>query len=344
MRWFPASGVDWAPATSVVMGRCSPSRPAQPNSGAQQRTPGLSRRLRAGRAHRLAHGVGEPRGGDVGAEGAPNLMFAAVLLLAIVGALVARLRPAGMARAMAMTGNAQLSRSRSRRRSATTAATSWCSAAACAAVVRLGAAVPASRPPTAAEGGGFTGAPGDGDNARIPMPGRAMFVLRLLFYRPAVDRVQHHVARVATAAGRGRLLLPWLRSGVRRIRCSPARLRAGSPATAGCGIGSPTPGCRWTACRRCSATAITGAGQPPELGRHPGPAEGLQPPHPAAALLPQAATGLVHVVRAGVVALDFRSWAATPRSRSRGIRNPPAATSRATRRACAKFREIRWRS
>jgi len=47
--------------------------------------------------------------GMLGAEGdTPNLMFAAVLLLAIVGALAARLRPPGMARAMTMTGNAQL--------------------------------------------------------------------------------------------------------------------------------------------------------------------------------------------------------------------------------------------
>lgn len=46
--------------------------------------------------------------GMIGDEGNPlNLMFGAVLLVALLGALLARFRPAGMARAMAVTAVAQ---------------------------------------------------------------------------------------------------------------------------------------------------------------------------------------------------------------------------------------------
>lgn len=48
--------------------------------------------------------------GMIGSEDNPlNLLFGGVLGLALVGALLARLRPAGMARAMALAGAAQLS-------------------------------------------------------------------------------------------------------------------------------------------------------------------------------------------------------------------------------------------
>ncbi len=110
MRWFPGSGVDWTTGDFVAMGALLAFAAGLYEIGARS-----SARL----AYRAGFGLAVLTGfltvwvnlavGMLGDEGdTPNLMFAAVLLLAIVGALAARLRPAGMARAMAMTGNAQL--------------------------------------------------------------------------------------------------------------------------------------------------------------------------------------------------------------------------------------------
>ena len=110
MRWFPASGVDWRAGDFVAMGALLAIAAGLYELGA---------RSSASVAYRAGFGLAVLTGfltvwvnlavGMLGEEGSPpNLMFVAVLLLAGAGALATRLRPAGMARAMAMAGNAQL--------------------------------------------------------------------------------------------------------------------------------------------------------------------------------------------------------------------------------------------
>ena len=53
--------------------------------------------------------------------------------------------------------------------------------------------------------------------------------------------------------------------------------------------------------RTRSAQLVPGAVEPPVVGRHPGAAEGVQPPHPVPEVLPQAGADLGAVARAGVV-------------------------------------------
>ena len=109
MRWFPGSGVDWRAGDFVAMGALLAMAAGLYELGA---------RSSVSLAYRAGFGLAVLTGlltvwvnlavGMLGEEGsAPNLMFAAVLLLACAGAFAARMRPAGMARAMAIAGIAQ---------------------------------------------------------------------------------------------------------------------------------------------------------------------------------------------------------------------------------------------
>lgn len=108
--WLDAPGVLWTPADFIVMGLLLTTACGLYELGA---------RLNGSRAWRAGFGLAALTGfltvwanlavGMLGREADPaNLMFAGVLAVAAVGALVARFRPAGMARAMAFTGLAQL--------------------------------------------------------------------------------------------------------------------------------------------------------------------------------------------------------------------------------------------
>lgn len=110
MRAFPEAGVQWTASDFAVMGAmlataCGLYEVAAWRSGS--------------RMYRAASGVAVLAAfmtawvnlavGMLGSEhDALNLLFAGVLLVAASGALASRLRPAGMARAMAATGVAQL--------------------------------------------------------------------------------------------------------------------------------------------------------------------------------------------------------------------------------------------
>ena len=110
MRFFPGSGVDWSAADFVAMGLLLAIACGIYELGAW-----ASQDV----AYRLGFGVAALAGfltvwvnlavGMLGSENdAINLMFAGVLLVAASGALIAVLRPAGMARAMLATAAAQL--------------------------------------------------------------------------------------------------------------------------------------------------------------------------------------------------------------------------------------------
>lgn len=109
MHWFPGSGVDWSVGDFVVMGTLLAFAAGLYELGARS-----SGRL----AYRAGIGLAVLTGfftvwvnlavGMLGDDDPLNLLFALVLLLAGGGALLARLRPAGMARAMAVAGIAQL--------------------------------------------------------------------------------------------------------------------------------------------------------------------------------------------------------------------------------------------
>lgn len=109
MRFFPASGVDWTRSDFVAMGALLFAACAAYE---------LAAWLSVNRAYRAAAGIAIATGfltvwvnlavGMIGDEGNPwNLLFAGVLGVALVGALVARLRAGGMARAMTATALAQ---------------------------------------------------------------------------------------------------------------------------------------------------------------------------------------------------------------------------------------------
>lgn len=108
--WLDAPGVLWTPLDFVIMGLLLATACGLYELGA---------RLNGSRAWRAAFGLAALTGfltvwanlavGMLGSEDDPaNLMFAGVLAVAAVGALVARFRPAGMAWAMAVAGLAQL--------------------------------------------------------------------------------------------------------------------------------------------------------------------------------------------------------------------------------------------
>lgn len=108
--WLDAPGVHWTALDFIVMGLLMATACGLYELGA---------RLNGSPAWRAAFGLAALTGfltvwvnlavGMLGSEGDPvNLLFAGVLALAAVGALVARFRPAGMARAMAVAGVAQL--------------------------------------------------------------------------------------------------------------------------------------------------------------------------------------------------------------------------------------------
>lgn len=110
MRFFPEAGVDWDGRDFAVMGVM-----LAVGCGLCE----LATRLSANWAYRAAFALAVLTGfltvwvnlavGMLGNEGHPaNLMFAGVLLVAGAGALVARFRAQGMARAMAAAGLAQL--------------------------------------------------------------------------------------------------------------------------------------------------------------------------------------------------------------------------------------------
>src|SRR5690554_6357227 len=108
--WLDVPGVHWTPLDFIVMGLLLATVCGLYELGA---------RLSRNRAWRAAFGLAALTGfltvwanlavGMLGSENHPaNLMFAGVLAVAAVGALVARFRPAGMAWAMAVAGLAQL--------------------------------------------------------------------------------------------------------------------------------------------------------------------------------------------------------------------------------------------
>lgn len=103
------TGVDWSGSDFVVMGALL----AIVCGGYE-----LATRLSDSTAYRAGAGVAVVTGfltvwvnlavGMLGSEGNPaNLLFGGVLLVGMVGALIARFRPQGMARAMAATAFAQ---------------------------------------------------------------------------------------------------------------------------------------------------------------------------------------------------------------------------------------------
>ena len=108
MRFFPGSGVDWTASDFVVMGLLLAIACGVYELGAW---------ASGDFAYRMGFGLAVLTGfltiwvnlavGMLG-DGAINLMFAGVLLVAASGALIAVLRPAGMARAMLATAAAQL--------------------------------------------------------------------------------------------------------------------------------------------------------------------------------------------------------------------------------------------
>lgn len=108
--WLGAPGVRWGALDFVAMGLLLATACGLYELGA---------RLGAGTAYRAGFGLAVLTGlatawvnlavGMLGSEGHPaNLMFAGVLAVAAVGALLARFRAAGMARAMVAAGAAQL--------------------------------------------------------------------------------------------------------------------------------------------------------------------------------------------------------------------------------------------
>lgn len=110
MRFFPAAGVDWTALDFVAMGVLLALACGLYELGA---------RASANAVYRLAFALAVLTGfltvwvnlsvGMLGGEhDAINLGFAGVLLVAAAGATIARLEPAGMARAMAVAGVAQL--------------------------------------------------------------------------------------------------------------------------------------------------------------------------------------------------------------------------------------------
>lgn len=110
MRFFPEAGVDWSAMDFVVMGALLAVACGLYELGA---------RLGATRAYRAGFGLAALAGfltvwanlavGMLGDEGdAANAMFLGVLAIAALGSLLARFRPAGMAKAMFATAMAQL--------------------------------------------------------------------------------------------------------------------------------------------------------------------------------------------------------------------------------------------
>jgi hypothetical protein len=106
---FPGTGVNWSAADFIVMGVLF---------GVACGSYELATRLSDSLAYRAAAGVAIVTAfltvwvnlavGMLGSEGNPaNLLFGGVLLIGIIGALVARFRPMGMARAMRATALAQ---------------------------------------------------------------------------------------------------------------------------------------------------------------------------------------------------------------------------------------------
>lgn len=110
MRWFPASGVNWTASDFIVMGVLLAILCGLYELGAW---------LSANIAYRAGFGLAALTGfltiwvnlavGMLGDEdGTINLMFAGVLFIAAAGALVAGLKPRGMALAMLVAAIAQL--------------------------------------------------------------------------------------------------------------------------------------------------------------------------------------------------------------------------------------------
>ncbi|WP_223158066.1 hypothetical protein [Thermomonas brevis] len=110
MRFFPEAGVDWSGADFAVMGALLAAACGLYELGAW---------LGATRAYRAGFGLAVLAGfltvwanlavGMLGDEGNPaNLLFLGVLAVAALGSLLARFRPAGMAKAMFATAAAQL--------------------------------------------------------------------------------------------------------------------------------------------------------------------------------------------------------------------------------------------
>ena len=108
--WLDRPGLHWTPLDFIVMGLLLATACGLYELGA---------RLSGNRAFRAAFGLAALTGfltiwvnlavGMLGSEGdQANLMFAGVLAVAAVGSIVARFRPVGMARAMALAGLAQL--------------------------------------------------------------------------------------------------------------------------------------------------------------------------------------------------------------------------------------------
>lgn len=108
--WLDRPGVHWTALDFIVMGLLLATACGLYELGA---------RLSRNRAFRAAFGLAALTGfltiwvnlavGMLGSEGnRANLMFAGVLAVAAVGSIVARFRPVGMARAMALAGLAQL--------------------------------------------------------------------------------------------------------------------------------------------------------------------------------------------------------------------------------------------
>ena len=106
---FPGSGVDWSAADFIVMGVMFAIA-----CGSYE----LATRISASTTYRAGVGVAIVTAfltfwvnlavGMLGSEGNPaNLLFGGVLATGIIGALVARFRPQGMARAMLATALAQ---------------------------------------------------------------------------------------------------------------------------------------------------------------------------------------------------------------------------------------------
>jgi hypothetical protein len=110
MRWLPQAGVDWSGGDFLAMGALLAIACGLYELGA---------RASGDRAYRAGFGLAVLAGlltvwvnlavGMLGDTGDPaNLLFAGVLAVAALGALAARLRAPGMARAMAAAGAAQL--------------------------------------------------------------------------------------------------------------------------------------------------------------------------------------------------------------------------------------------
>ncbi|HWS78202.1 MAG TPA: hypothetical protein VN205_07480 [Thermomonas sp.] len=110
MQWFPASGVNWTASDFVVMGALFAVGCGIYELGAW---------LSGNAAYRAGFGLGALAGfltiwvnlavGMLGDEASGfNAMFIGVLAIAALGAILARMRPAGMARAMFATAAAQL--------------------------------------------------------------------------------------------------------------------------------------------------------------------------------------------------------------------------------------------